>query len=791
MTRDFCLVGSNSTKMDVALFAAQLELLYEQLTWALVANVLISILLGVALWPLVDHVWLLCWVGGILLVSAARGMVGWRYARRDKERNCRRWCVAHLALTFTSGIAWGIAAPLFMWDAEPIRHLVVALSLVGMVAGAVTSLVAIRWAYALYVVPSMLPMGMVMFGYGDQVHAVMGVMIVVYVVVMLGMTNRLHGAVVESLRLRFSNEELTSSLETTWSQLQDESQTREQVEKAARESERRLRLHVAQTPLAVIDWDTEFRVVSWNPAAEQIFGYTRAEALHRHAWDLIVSLALREEIYAVWCDLMRCQGGTRSTNDNQTKDGRTIVCEWYNTPLVDTHGQVIGVTSLVQDITERREAERKLEHLANFDTLTGLPNRNLFHDRLSHALEKAKRRRYQLALFFIDLDDFKVINDTLGHDAGDRMLRHAAAVIRNAMRDEDTIARLGGDEFVVLMEEVNPADLPSSVQRLLDALVCPIVLDGQEIASSASVGIAVYPNDGEDIPTLFKNADTAMYRAKEQGEHYQFFQAEMAVQARERLLIETNLRRAIEREQLFLNFQPVVELESGELAGAEALLRWHHPEFGLIPPDRFIPVAEACGLIGIIGAWVLRETCRQILRWEREGIVVPKIAINLSARQLRQRDLTETFVNILKEEGVTAAQIGVELTESALMHDPDEAAAVLSALRSAGFEIYIDDFGTGYSSLSYLKRFPIDKLKIDRSFVNDLFGSGGMAIVTAVLGVARALDMRVVAEGIETEAQFDKLRGSGCDMGQGYLIARPMLAADFTIWAQAKKYVRN
>lgn len=778
------------TEAGSAVYAAQVEVLFRQLPWALVANMLVSSLLSIALWPLVDHATLLSWLAAILLVTAARAGLGWRYGRRGGNTDARRWCMALLALTFLSGVAWGSAAPLFMLDAEPLRQLVVALSLVGMVAGAVTSLVAVRWAYPLYTIPVMLPVGVAMFFFGDHIHATMGVMVAVYVVVMLGIARRLHETVVESLRLRFSNDELTSDLETTWSQLRDESQTREQVEKAARESERRLRLHVAQTPLAVIDWDAEFKVVAWNPAAERIFGYSRQEALKRHAFELIVPITMREQVYLLWRDLLRRQGGARSTNDNLTRDGRTIVCEWYNTTLVDESGQVLGVTSLVQDVTERREAERQLERLANYDTLTGLPNRNLFHDRLSHAVEKARRRGQQLALLFVDLDDFKTVNDTLGHDAGDRMLRHAAEAIRGAMREEDTIARLGGDEFVVLMEEANPVDLPGSVRRLLDALEQPIILDGQELASSASIGIAVYPADGEDIPTLLKSADTAMYRAKEQGERYQFFQAEMAVQARERLLIESNLRRAIEREQLFLNFQPIVDLASGELMGAEALLRWRHPELGMVPPDRFIPVAEASGLIGTLGEWVLRETCRQIRRWEDEGLSVPRIAINLSARQLRQRDLAESFAGILAEERVGAARIGVELTESALMHDPDAAAEMLCTLRAAGFEIYIDDFGTGYSSLSYLKRFPIDKLKIDRSFVNDLSASGGsLAIVTAVLGVARALGMRVVAEGIETEEQMGMLRANGCDMGQGYHIARPMMAADFAAWARAAKGV--
>ncbi len=665
--------GEDSSSLEgpgSPIYAAQVEVLFRQMPWAVLSNFLVSALLSIALWPLVNHVKILSWVAAVFLVSGARWAVGWRYRQRSELSNVQRYRSAYVMVTFLSGVVWGSAAPLFMLDAEAARQLVVALSLMGMVAGAVSSMVAVRWTFLLYTLFTMVPMGLAVFSYHDQVHTTMGVMVVVYVVVMLGMARRLNETVVDFLRLRFNNDVLSTSLESTLTQLQDESQTREQVEKAARES------------------------------------------------------------------------------------------------------------------------ERQLERLANFDTLTGLPNRNLFNDRLSHAVEKAKRREQQLALLFIDLDDFKVVNDTLGHAAGDRMLRHAAAAICDAMRDEDTIARLGGDEFVVLIEEANTSHIPGSVNRLLDCLKQPLVLDSQEITSSASIGIAVYPTDGEDIPTLLKNADTAMNRAKEKGERFQFFQAEMATQARERLLIESNLRRAIEREQLFLNYQPIIDLATGELVGAEALLRWRHPELGLVPPDRFIPVAEASGAIGAIGEWVLRETCQQIQRWETQGLTLAKVAINLSARQLRQPDLAEQFVNILAQHGIAAARIGIELTESALMHDPKDAAIQLGRIRAAGFEIYIDDFGTGYSSLSYLKRFPIDKLKIDRSFVNDITTVGGsMAIVSAVLAVARALGMRVVAEGIETEAQLGMLRDHGCDMGQGYLIGRPMLADDFVAWHGQRKQV--
>jgi diguanylate cyclase (GGDEF)-like protein/PAS domain S-box-containing protein len=769
--------------------AVQVDILYSQLRWSLGANLLVGALLVGGIWGAADPRRLALWASLLVGVMVARAVLGLFYYRRHAQgHGPAYWRTLHLLLIFASGAVWGAAAPLFFVDGEALTRVVVAFALVGMGAGAVSSLAAVRWAYSAYLLPTMLPLAGILLASGEPGHLPVGGMAVVYVVVMLGMAWRLHNTLAESLRLSSSNEELTSNLETTVSQLVSASHSRDVIERAARESQRRLRMYIEQTPLATIDWDAEFKVAAWNPAAEATFGYSRAEALGRHALDLLAPSHRRDELWLLWLDLLRRQGGTRWTGDIRTKDGRVIVCEWYNTPLLDAEGNVFGVSSLVQDVTERREAERQIQRLANFDVLTGLPNRNLFHDRFAVAIERAKRRGLQLALLFIDLDNFKVINDTLGHAAGDRLLQHVADALRRVAREEDTVARLSGDEFVVLMEVAKPLEVTGAVERLRAGLGEPLALEGQELAASATVGIALYPEDGQDMVTLEKNADTAMYRAKEQSEPFQFFHQEMAARSQERLIIETNLRRAMEREQLFLSFQPIVDLQSGALGHAEALLRWHHPNLGLVPPDRFIPIAEASGLILSLGEWVLRAACRQLRRWQQEGMPPLRIAVNVSARQLRQHDLAEQFVAILREEGVTPGQIGVELTESALMQNADEAVAILHSLRAHGFEISVDDFGTGYSSLSYLKRFPIDKLKIDRSFVKDLSaGSGSVAIVTAVLGVARALEMRVVAEGIETREQMDLLRAQGCELGQGYHIARPLPADEFAAWARRFK----
>jgi diguanylate cyclase (GGDEF)-like protein/PAS domain S-box-containing protein len=464
------------------------------------------------------------------------------------------------------------------------------------------------------------------------------------------------------------------------------------------------------------------------------------------------------------------------------RDGFEVPIEDSVAPIHDRDGNASGAVIVFHDVSAARALALETAHLAEHDFLTELPNRMLLNDRINQAIAAAPRHMKSVAVLFIDLDGFKHINDSLGHSIGDKLLQSISKRLVNCVRGSDTVSRQGGDEFVVLLSEVDhPKDVTIMARRFLQAIAEPHSVNPHDLHVTASIGVSVYPEDGPDAETLIKNADTAMYQAKDDGRQgYQFFKPAMNVRAVERQSIEVSLRRALERNEFVLHYQPKIDLITGQITGAEALIRWTHPVRGSVPPAQFIPIAEDCGLIIPIGNWVLHEACKQARAWQNQGLPHLGMAVNISAMEFRGEKLLDRVFGILAATGLEPKYLELELTESVLMKHAESTATILKQLRAGGVRLAVDDFGTGYSSLSYLRRFPIDALKIDQSFVRQITTSPAeTTIVTAVISMGRSLNMRVIAEGVETQEELTFLQEHHCDEAQGYYFSRPVLPAQF------------
>lgn len=549
------------------------------------------------------------------------------------------------------------------------------------------------------------------------------------------------------------------------------------------EAQQTLRLHAhifEYSDEGILITDADTRVLSVNRAFTQITGYDEHEVIGR--LPSMLQSGYHDDVFydEMWARI-NAEGRWQGELWDRRKNGE-IYPTWASISAVhDADGRVTNYFSIFSDITERKKAEERIHYLAYYDALTGLPNRALFFKLVDQALLEARRNRLHGALLFIDLNRFKPINDTLGHNVGDKLLQAVANRLRASLRTEDVVARLGGDEFVVGLFDIARRDHAAIVaQKLLAALDAPFVVDGHELKAGGSIGIAVYPQDGFDTETLLRLADIAMYRAKQTGEDgYAFYSHEMNRRALDRLHLEAGLRHAIERNRFFLHFQPKVDIASGHIVGAEALLRWHDPERGMVSPAEFIPVAEETGLIVQIGAWVLQATLAQARQWQKAGLPMLRIAVNVSAREFTPA-LVDRVREALAASGVSAGWLELEITESMLMHGAQRVIALMEELIALGVTLSLDDFGTGFSSLSYLKRFPIDAVKIDRSFVAGIpDDANDCAIAGAIVSMARQLGHRTVAEGVENDDQLVFLKSLGCDELQGYIYSRPLPAEEF------------
>jgi diguanylate cyclase (GGDEF)-like protein/PAS domain S-box-containing protein len=537
---------------------------------------------------------------------------------------------------------------------------------------------------------------------------------------------------------------------------------------------------------AVACTDSSGNITFLNLVAENLSGWSRQEALGRPMAEVLRILdAHTHETIPNPMEMAVQRNRTEHLPLNCVllhRDGREIPIEDSVSPIHDRQGQVSGAVIVFRDVTVARALELEKAHSAEHDFLSGLPNRKLLKDRIDFGIALARRHMKKLAVLFLDLDGFKHVNDSLGHAVGDKLLQSVAARLTECVRGTDTVSRLGGDEFVVLLSEVELAeDAAVSATRMLEAVAAAHTIDENDIHVTTSIGVSIYPDDGVDAESLIRCADTAMYQAKENGrQSYQFYEPAMNARAVERQFIEQGLRRALEKQEFELHYQPKLDLSTGRITGAEALIRWTHPTRGMIPPVEFIPVAEASGLILPIGAWVLREACRQTRSWADSGLPAITIAVNVSAAEFQNRSFADDLFAILHETELDPRSLVVELTESVLVKRAEYAASVLGTLRARGVHVAIDDFGTGYSSLSYLQKFPVDSLKIDQAFVRQISMAGhNKHIVTAVLSMARNLKLRVVAEGVETLEELSFLRAHQCDEAQGYYFSRPVPPEEF------------
>jgi diguanylate cyclase (GGDEF)-like protein/PAS domain S-box-containing protein len=544
-------------------------------------------------------------------------------------------------------------------------------------------------------------------------------------------------------------------------------------------SETRLRMlkeAVECLPMGITLSGVDGRIIYANPAEAEIHGYTTDELIGRDARQFAPShfrKPVRPDQDSIWC--------WRRESVNIRKTGEEFPVQLISTAVKDSRGRYLGTVTACEDISKRKEVEERLHQLAFTDALTGLPNRGTFLDRLHHALNLARRKKSRVGLLFLDLDNFKDVNDTQGHDFGDKLLKDVAGRLATCMRESDTLARLGGDEFVVILTSVTGQEnAEAAARRILSIFATPFEIDGRKIFTSVSIGIALYPDDGPDAEILYKCADTAMYHAKtERKANFRFFSPEMNHHLMRRVALESSLRQGLEKQEFYLHYQPQWDLKTARMIGVEVLLRWQSAEFGLLPPAEFITLAENSGIIFGLGEWVLRTAFIQARNWALAGHRDLKVAVNISGLQFKHPDFLADMERLIRETGVGPETLELEFTESVVMEKADKTITTLQSLKKMGIRLSIDDFGTGYSSLSYLKHFPIDRIKIDRSFVADINRSkDDAAIVEAIISMAHSLNLRVVAEGVEDRDQLRFLEARNCDEVQGFYLAKPMSAEE-------------
>lgn len=778
--KDYIRVSAVSThqsepklySIDENISAELVKLLYAQAKTAIGGSLITASCIVVGLFSAIPRPILFTWYALLIIVSIIRyGMVSaYFYAKPDVAQTAY-WKKIFLIATVISGLTWMLAGTVLL-PAGTIYQTLITFAIAGIVSGSVPYFSASKIVSATFILLVLPAFALRMILEGDKQHQLLGTLAIIYSVVLIFSAFRNHSAIYSALKLKFENLELIQRLSATKNVLQLEIREREQIEKLLRNSEEQYRLVTDALPvlIAYIDRNMCFRFANkpytewFNKSLTEIMGEPIKDIFGEGAFGLF------NECYQ---QVLNGKQMSYETTLYLHEDQERYVSVTLIPHVIDN--AVHGVFSLISDMTPR------INYLATHDSLTGLPNRSLFNERLSRALKYAHRNSTQLVLLFLDLDHFKNVNDTLGHDVGDQLLIRVVERLKNCVEENDTIARLGGDEFIIILENIpNIEHVIATAKRLCKSLSEVYHIDDKRLYITTSIGISTYPNDGDNMQMLLKNADMAMYRAKERGRNmFEFYTRGMNEAIQKKANIETNLRKALENDEFKLHYQPVIDIKNNKIVCVEALIRWNNPEMGFVSPGEFIPIAEESDLIVNIGEWVLKTACQQNLIWQREQFKPVRISVNLSARQFMHHDLVDTIANTLKQTGLDGKYLTLEVTESLIMEDVDHSIKMLNALKALDVSIAIDDFGTGYSSLNYLKRFPFDIIKIDRTFITDFTANhDDAAIVKAIIALAHTLKMKVIAEGVEKPEQFNFLRDHGCDEIQGFLFYPPLSEMD-------------
>ncbi|MCX6075189.1 MAG: EAL domain-containing protein [Campylobacterales bacterium] len=754
-----------SSKILDAVEAEQVDLAYRNMQLSSLAVLLNSLIFTWTFWGIGDNRLLLAWGCSQLLVILGRGWQCRMYRYHPQRKTPREWKNIFLIGVILSALIWGISPILFFSMNTPLHQSVLMIVLAGMSAGAVSSLSSISYAAGIYVTLLILPLVAVLILQGDILYAMLALTITLYWILLLVVAHRTYENITNALQSRLMYEYSLTEL---------------------KRNEEHFEMIFKEAPAGIFYYDTDFIIIDSNSEMLRILNIDAKKMIGLDLKNL-PDTSLNDALSAPLRGKKGEYEGPYTTMVN--KLNLWIVLQ--TSPMFDTDHTIIGGVGIVTDITERVVIEEKMKHQAYYDALTDIPNRVLLKDRIVQSLVHYRRHRSLVAVLFLDLDHFKNINDSLGHHIGDALLIETAKRLVSVCREGDTVARLGGDEFVILLEELGTEPHGAAARAELVAEKVHEILNipfdvglSEPIITSSSVGISLVNSDEQTVDDLLKFADTAMYQAKKEGRNTtRFYQEQMDQWIKKRIFLENGLRHAIENGELELYYQPVIDIASQKIVGAEALLRWNHPELGIVMPDDMIAIAEESGLIVPIGEWVLREACMQFVRWRSQQtshVHLQRIAVNVSAVQFRQKDFVDRVIRIVAQTRIVPYMLELELTESTVIDKIDTVIDKMNRLRGAGISISMDDFGTGYSSLAYLKRLPFTTLKIDKSFVRDIMSDkDDAALVETILSIAAIFHLEVIAEGVEEVEQYEFLREHQCQYFQGYLCSKPIQVGSF------------